>query len=319
MDTAHRIHRPRCEEASSNTPSPKLSSPTPKSDKRLGAELGRSSASLWLLGRVSTLWLVPLLIACFPLAWVVTSVPGKPYGLSLWACALVACSTAVVLASRAGRALLHRVEQAAKKQEQERIFHELHDTVKQNVHGVTLLLESCLRSEPNAGVALVRERVDQALAIAREAVHQLSKPMDGPTFLEIYDGEDLMPSFGRWLEKQGERFGVKVEEDLQAPLEVLDEAEAAAACRVLGEAAWNATKHAAPSSLRIESRWRGPTLVVRLQDDGRGFCTKGASTGTGLRLMRARATEVGARLVLSSRPRFGTTVELAFDKSDGQV
>lgn len=207
------------------------------------------------------------------------------------------------------------MERAVRQQEQERLLRDLHDTVKQNVHGITLLLESCLRSEASRGEDAVQKRIGEALELSRDADHQLSKPMEELKFLQNGATQGFTAFFAERLRQFGERFGIDTHEDLRAPLEQLSHAQAAAAYRIFVEASWNVVKHSRASGLSLESRREGSGFSLRLWDDGRGFCVERA-TGMGLRFMRSRAEEVGATLSVFSQPGWGTGVEVSFERAN---
>lgn len=212
--------------------------------------------------------------------------------------------------------LLHLVEMKVRADERTRVLRELHDTAKQNVHGVTLLLESCLRVENTNGDDQGNEvgaRLTHALELAREADYQLSKLIDETRVLGNGHAGNPTRFFGERLREFGERFYLDVHEDLQAPLELLSGSEVTVAYRIFVEASWNAVKHSRASGLWLKSCREGSVFSLRLWDDGHGFCTEHA-TGMGLRFMRSRAEEVGAQLNVSSQPGWGTEVEVRFEK-----
>jgi signal transduction histidine kinase len=107
---------------------------------------------------------------------------------------------------------------------------------------------------------------------------------------------------------------VKTHDDLQASVDVLNQAETAALIRVAVEAFWNVAKHSGASNMYLESRQVGSVLIVRVRDDGHGFDTGDPPPGLGLEYMRRRAGEVGAELDVISTPGRGTAVQVRFRK-----
>ena len=189
---------------------------------------------------------------------------------------------------------------------------ELHDTVKQNIRGASMMIEACIQARERGDAASVREFLDKSLHMSREAGYQLSKPLDELRL--SYQNEAITPTafFKERFEKFGKDFGLESHEDLQAPLEMLDRSEIAIAHRVCTEACWNAVKHSGARNLWLESRLVGTNFVIGLRDDGYGFRPQEDRQGLGLRFMRSRAEEVGAGLDFISAPGEGTTVQLRF-------
>ena len=62
--------------------------------------------------------------------------------------------------------------------EQQRLLYELHDTVKQNVHGVSLTLRAALDAECRGDHEVAVEMFGRALRASREAEFRISRPYD---------------------------------------------------------------------------------------------------------------------------------------------
>ena len=278
--------------------------------------------ALTLRPRVSNLgtllfWLgpfSPLLQYGFLLAWCAYSPPVPGYVLVAGTGLAVILTVRTLLATRVNEALSREQEAAAKRLEQGRIVRELHDTVKQNVHGTRMMIEACTKACNSNKPEAVWTLLEQALDTCREADHQLSKPIDE---LRIFTTENsLTPTayFTERLEKFGQYFDVQTHVDLQAPLESLTNAEISVANRVFIEATWNVAKHSGARNLWLESRRSGPVYTIRIRDDGCGFSSEDIADGMGLGFMGSRAGEIGAELEIASEPGEGTIVELRFGK-----
>ena len=190
-----------------------------------------------------------------------------------------------------------------------RVAHALHDTVKQNLCGATMLIEACVEAqEGNDLPSLLRELLGQALEMAREAERQLSRPLEE---LEASCEQDT-PTFSlkERFERFGRYFGIKTHTSLEAPLDSLSRSQFAVAQRICTEALWNTIKHSGAENFWLESRLAGDVFELALLDDGRGFRAGEVTGGLGLESMRSRAEEIGATLELLSAPGEGTTVRL---------
>lgn len=86
--------------------------------------------------------------------------------------------------------------------------------------------------------------------------------------------------------------------------------------RIVQEALNNASKHARRARVIVQAEVRPDQVIVRVRDDGPGFDPRTVTARTkgrhwGLASMHERAELVGARLVVSSAPGQGTTVEVS--------
>jgi signal transduction histidine kinase len=265
--------------------------------------------------RIILYWLGPLsppLHFTVLLLWGALNPPLPTYVLAGCAVLLLYMAVRIGLVSSVSKQLGQEREESARQNAQSRLLYEMHDTVKQNVHGISLTLRSALDAERRGDTEGVREMFEKALDTARGAEFQISRPYDELSTLR----DESPPGAGEFLrqrlQKFEEYFGVKTHHDLQAPLEALNPAEAAALNRIAVEAFWNVAKHSHANNLYLESRQVGSVLIVRIRDDGRGFDTNNSHPGLGLRYMRQRTAEVNADLDVISTPGRGTAVQARF-------
>jgi signal transduction histidine kinase len=262
-------------------------------------------------------WLGPLsppIQLAVVLVYGATHPPLPAYVLAGSAILFLYLALRIALVSFATRGLNREQEAEIRKLEQGRVLYELHDTVKQSVHGISLALRAAMEAVRRGEREDAWRMLDRALEAAQEAEYYVSEPYGE---LQAADGETPSnPSdyLRHRLKKFEEYFGIATHEDFLVPFEVLNHAEVAAAQRVFVEASWNAVKHAQARNLWLETRRVDSVVIVRIRDDGRGFDTSNPPLGLGLRYMRRRAGEVGAKLDVISFPGRGTTVQLRFDK-----
>jgi signal transduction histidine kinase len=240
--------------------------------------------------------------------------PLPVYVYAVGALILLCTALRVALVSFVTRENTRDQEDSARESEQNRLLRELHETTKQDVHGISLALGSTMEAERRGDRQAVQKTLGRAFGLAREAEYRISRPYD-----DLRDSQREVPISpddylrGR-LTKFEEYFNTKTHEDLQAPLDVLTQEEVATVNRVVVEAFWNVAKHSKARNLYLESRRVGRVLLVRVRDDGRGFDPEKSSSGMGLQYIRLRAAEVGASLDVISSPGRGTTVQLRFEK-----
>ncbi|MFF4616728.1 sensor histidine kinase [Nonomuraea jabiensis] len=214
------------------------------------------------------------------------------------------------LEERAERAERERDQQArmAAAAERARIARELHDVVAHNVSVMVVQADG-------AGYAL-----DVDPEQAREAVRAISKT--GRAALAemrrlvgvLREGEqadtDYTPQPGLGQLEDLVR-GSAVPARLQvggAPVE-LPEGQQLAVYRIVQEALTNALKHGGPGvRALVEIDYRGPELVVRVTDDGRGAAAPRSADGHGLIGMRERVGMYGG--AVSAEPLRGGGFEV---------
>jgi two-component system nitrate/nitrite sensor histidine kinase NarX len=78
---------------------------------------------------------------------------------------------------------------------------------------------------------------------------------------------------------------------------------------LIREAASNVARHAAATHVWISMARRRDSVIVKVEDDGRGF-VDAVERHHGLRNMAERARLIGGRLDVDSRPGAGTSVTL---------
>jgi PAS domain S-box-containing protein len=86
--------------------------------------------------------------------------------------------------------------------------------------------------------------------------------------------------------------------------------------RIVQEALTNVEKHAHARTIRLRLSFQGDSVVLRIEDDGRGFAPqqskagKGKWRGIGLTNMRERASSSGGTCEVLSTPKKGTTISV---------
>lgn len=200
--------------------------------------------------------------------------------------------------------------------ERARVARELHDGVSQELVSVKYIFESAL--------ARARQGPSQADTVQ----HSLAQGVDG---LRRVLGDirrishDLRPALlddlglGRALEHLGHDFAARTGIALQMRGESTDhraaDAIATAIFRVAQEALSNIERHAAARHVQLNLQQRAGSLVLEIQDDGRGFDTervmRSTQRGLGLTHMRERIESLGGRFRVSSGAS-GTYLQAAF-------
>jgi signal transduction histidine kinase len=193
------------------------------------------------------------------------------------------------------------------QREQERIGHDLHDGLGQELTGVSLLLKSLEdaieRDAPQlrSRVHSVRDMVEQSIATARSLAQGLS-----PVHL---DRDGFAGALEQLAASSESLYGIPVRFAAQGSSRLPELPGAADLYRIAQEAVRNAARHSGASEIRIKLAVDREKLVISVEDDGSGISQAArASGGMGLKIMRYRASILGATLEIGARGGAGGTV-----------
>jgi signal transduction histidine kinase len=212
------------------------------------------------------------------------------------------------------------------EQERARLAEEIHDGPAQALSNTVFGLEIADRQlvvDPDAARAelwRLRATVQRELERMRGFIHELRPSLDGQ--------DALAQAIADSAERLSTDTGVEVELDLTAPEADLDLDRRTAVLRVAQEALRNVGKHAGARRVVVTTRLApdatagGPTWILEVQDDGKGFAIEEALEQSprrhfGLRFMRERAQLVNASLEITSEGAAGTTVRLRLEPVEG--
>jgi PAS domain S-box-containing protein len=202
--------------------------------------------------------------------------------------------------------------------EQQRIGHDLHDGVCQQLAGIAYrmdILADQLQEEkfPEAAEAeriggLVNDAITQTRSVARGLF---------PVHLEE---SGLALALEDLAANATNLFKIKCDVICEGPPPTLENAVAAHLYYIAQEAVLNAVKHGKAGHVKISLTHIDGHFALTIQDDGTGFQTgNGSSTGMGVRIMHYRAKTIGATLDLKSVASNGTRVTCIFFPTAGQL
>jgi signal transduction histidine kinase len=202
----------------------------------------------------------------------------------------------------------------AQEDERRRIARDLHDEIGQALLTVRLDLGVIERSGQLSGglgraVAEARSTTDNAI----HAVRDLSQLLHPP----VLDDFGLALTLDAYVRRFSERSGVRTELVLDRMDERLSPELEICAYRVIQEALTNVAKHAEASSCCVYLQRLPHSLLVTVEDDGRGISSlvsEGTKSehGVGLIGVRERVAGMGGSVRLETRAGKGTrlTIEL---------
>jgi signal transduction histidine kinase len=206
-----------------------------------------------------------------------------------------------------------QAEELAVLQERNRLARELHDSVTQSLHSVTLLAEAGQRLVSSGDIERARGYMIRVGDISQQALKEMRLLVYELRPLELR-GVGLVGALQHRLDAVERRSGVEaelsIEEDLELPRSIEEEL-----FRIAMEALNNALKHANPTrvtvTLRKEEKREIPCIELSIIDDGIGFNPekKDGEGGLGLVSMQERIEKLGGELTILSAPGEGTQVK----------
>ena len=201
-----------------------------------------------------------------------------------------------------------RLRSSAVLEERNRIARELHDTLEQELAGITMQLD------------LAVDRLEQSPRVARQAV-ETARNMSRHSMLEarrsvwdlrcqLLEDGDLVSALTQIVEPLLARENVKVDFEIQGTPVRLPGPVEMNLLRIGQEAVANAMRHGHARQVCLELRYALASVCLNVSDDGIGFVIDHASpTGHfGLLDMSERAQSMGSQLSIQSEPGRGTRI-----------
>ena len=201
-----------------------------------------------------------------------------------------------------------KLRSSAVLEERNRIARELHDTLEQELAGITMQLDlavDCFQEAPRVAeqaLKTARNMSRHSMVEARRSVWDLR--------CQLLEDGDLVSALAQIVEPLAPREHVTMEAKVQgSPLRLPRPVEMNL-LRIGQEAVANAVKHGRARRVSIELRYAPTSVCLTVSDDGQGFAADQASpTGHfGLLDMRERAQSMGSQLKVASEPGRGTCI-----------
>ncbi len=213
------------------------------------------------------------------------------------------------------RKLLERAIVEASELERKQIGQDLHDTVSQQLAGLTMIarvLEKKSATADTHGAAALAVEARRITQLADTALRQVKSICHGLYPVEL-ERNGLAVVLQQLADQQETLFGVRCLFQTNAEADMTpDPAVAVQLYRIAQEAVSNAIKHAEPSLIEIQLEWTTDLCTLAVRDNGCGLVlTSAKPTGLGLAIMRYRANMVNTELEIDSDPGTGTTVRCA--------
>jgi PAS domain S-box-containing protein len=219
------------------------------------------------------------------------------------------------------RALPQRIIKA-QEAERSRIAQELHDGINQLIASVKMRLSKVESSLPELKPAAreILARCDRLLVKVLEENRRIAHNLR-PTDL---DNLGLSAACNSFCNETQSRTGIEVQCRVNAPATRLPSVTELHLFRIIQEAVTNIEKHAHAKVIKLQMKSEDDWMVLKIQDDGRGFDPKksrnGKAKGHGLGLtnMRERALSLGGTYELKSAPDKGTAITVRVPMTDAR-
>jgi signal transduction histidine kinase len=211
---------------------------------------------------------------------------------------------------RQTEALRHRIESEAALEERQRIAREFHDTLEQELAGVSLRLDALATRElDHKGRNLIiasRNLVSRIQTETRDLISDLRDPTEA--------AGDLATALAAVAARQSADHGIEVRLEPSPPLPPLPALVVHDLRMIARESITNAIKHGRATQVDISVATRDGRLTMRIVDNGCGFDPAAAVEGRrghfGCSGMRERGRKIGATITWSSVLQKGATVEV---------
>ena len=227
------------------------------------------------------------------------------------------------LAERRGRALLRaqltHVKSTLKISERTRLAAELHDSLAQNLTGVSMEISAAQRLLPSSAPAAAMQHLEfasNAIASSRDELRNCLWDLRG----EALDEPDMEKAVEFSLRPHAGDASFAIR--FRIPRTRLSDAIAHATLRIVRELAVNAIRHGGAKSVKIAGCIDGDLLKFSVSDDGCGFdpeSAPGIDQGHfGLQGIRERIDTFGGSLSLESSPGHGARVSVSIALDGGK-
>lgn len=207
--------------------------------------------------------------------------------------------------------LYEQAQTLAALQERQRLARELHDSVTQELYGISLGAHAALEAlevsseEALASIEHVIRHADAAIVEMRDLLFEL-RP-------ESFKSEGLVSALEKRANTLRTRYGLTVHlfvrDEVDLPAEIKH-----ALHRIAQEALHNIVRHARARTITIRFEYmkdRRETLL-EIADDGSGFDCTGTFPGhLGLQTMQERSARLGGRFTICSQPGKGTCISVS--------
>ena len=222
------------------------------------------------------------------------------YGLGVLAMLVVAgIAAAIAWSARQRRARLREMEVL-----RQRIARDLHDEIGSSLGSIALIAQDIRVDDPQArdDLAEIKTIADESVAAMRDITRLIQSDRYGSDDLATLLRETaarLLRTIPHTLTVEAGTSSRKLPVDRQRDLILM-----------FKEALHNITRHAEATEVGLKLKQTADSLVLTIQDDGRGFDPAAVTGGMGLTNLQRRAAKHGGSVRIDSTPAQGTTLTI---------
>lgn len=211
--------------------------------------------------------------------------------------------------------LMRRLRERAGAVERARFARELHDGAIQSLIAVEMQLD-VLRRQSGTQAPVVNAELGRIQKLLREEVLKLRELMQAMKSFEV-NADRLLGFVSDTVERFRRETGISAEfvselEKVELPQKVCREL-----ARIVQESLVNVRKHSGAHNVLVRLAKRGGSLLLTVEDDGRGFAFSGRladsqleATGKGPAVIRERVRLLAGELTIESNPGHGARLEV---------
>lgn len=194
--------------------------------------------------------------------------------------------------------------------EQRRIGHDLHDGVCQQLAGIAYRMDIIADQLQEKGHDESAE-LERIGGLINDAITQTRSVARGLFPIQLEEN-GLVFALEELAASTENLFKVRCEFSCEEPFPLLESNASLHLYYIVQEAVLNAVRHGKANSINISIARDQDRFFFTVRDDGGGFELSGNFSGMGIRIMRYRASVIGATLNLKSAPGRGTEITCAF-------
>ncbi len=206
--------------------------------------------------------------------------------------------------------LQNQARRLAVLEERERIGMDLHDGIIQSIYGVGLALEYAYLSVEENPI-LSREKIDNSIEGLNATIRDIRAYVADLRPRQLRDEQPLQHGIKRLVNDFRTVCITKASvTTVDDGLAELPRENSLALFHICQEALANVAKHAHANDADIHLWTTEDRVLLKVEDDGRGFDSKNIdeTLGHGLSNMRRRVQKVGGEVEIASQPMKGTTI-----------
>jgi two-component system CheB/CheR fusion protein len=197
--------------------------------------------------------------------------------------------------------------------DRQRLASQLHDTVSQQISGVSMLAASLKGQLPaDSRIRAVLDHLEEAADKAKKQMGDLARGL----FPVEADARGLRVALKGLADEISRMYNIPCRFECPERVEMEDNYTATHLYLIAREATYNAVRHAKPSQIVISLTEDDTGVNVSVRDDGVGM-TAARPSGIGTRIMHHRCRLVRGTLTVDSAPGKGTTVTCTVQHRSG--